>query len=258
MNTKQRGFTLIELLVVISIIALLVGILLPALGSARKSAINIKCLAAIRDIGQAMGAYVTENDGSLPSNGDKYGSPGYGKDYHRWTSRVAPYYGNGDFDDAKDVYKFSHFKCPTQQEDFDVNTGGGAKGVYGYNHFFSGRGRPPGTPQWDYRKIHVIRSPSDLPLLADTSGYGPGGSLTGGGGGLGLTYGGPHISATELYGWDGPTESSGPAPNHSGGTNYLFADMHAASNNENWPWSDFIGTDFHPTGNLDDRMVYGQ
>ncbi|XAL97964.1 prepilin-type N-terminal cleavage/methylation domain-containing protein [Phycisphaeraceae bacterium D3-23] len=56
----QTGFTLIELLVVISIIALLIGILLPALGAARKSAQNIQCLSNMRQIGVAGGAYLTD------------------------------------------------------------------------------------------------------------------------------------------------------------------------------------------------------
>jgi prepilin-type N-terminal cleavage/methylation domain-containing protein/prepilin-type processing-associated H-X9-DG protein len=61
-----RAFTLIELLVVISIIALLVGILLPALGAARKTAQRAVCLSNQRQVGVAMMTYATGNDDRLP------------------------------------------------------------------------------------------------------------------------------------------------------------------------------------------------
>ena len=61
-----KAFTLIELLVVISIIALLVGILLPALGAARRSAQRAVCLSNQRQIGVAMMTYTTNNKGFLP------------------------------------------------------------------------------------------------------------------------------------------------------------------------------------------------
>ncbi len=62
MSVKHKGFTLIELLVVISIIALLVGILLPALGAARSAARRIACASNARQIGIAHISYGTEND----------------------------------------------------------------------------------------------------------------------------------------------------------------------------------------------------
>jgi prepilin-type N-terminal cleavage/methylation domain-containing protein len=63
---ERRAFTLVELLVVIGIIAVLVAILLPVLGSARRQAGTAKCAAQMRDVGNSMVMYAQENKGFLP------------------------------------------------------------------------------------------------------------------------------------------------------------------------------------------------
>lgn len=65
-HMKFRAFTLIELLVVIAIVALLIGILLPVLGSARESARLTVCLSNLRQIGTAAHTYANDHDEYIP------------------------------------------------------------------------------------------------------------------------------------------------------------------------------------------------
>ncbi len=66
---KRRGFTLIELLVVISIIALLIGILLPALSRSRESARSTGCAANLQQIGIGLTLYFNDFPDYLPQDG---------------------------------------------------------------------------------------------------------------------------------------------------------------------------------------------
>lgn len=89
----SRGFTLIELLVVISIIALLVSLLLPAMAGAMRVARKTTCMATLRGLAQASQAWSTSNEDMIvgaPSTSGAYlwGSPmptvAYGAAVQRW------------------------------------------------------------------------------------------------------------------------------------------------------------------------------
>ena len=87
----EKGFTLIELLVVIAVIAILMAILIPVLGAAKKQATLARCLANHRNLLAGWIMYADDNDGLLISNGACYDTPA---DNSPWVHRPKDFAGN--------------------------------------------------------------------------------------------------------------------------------------------------------------------
>jgi len=147
---RAAGFTLIELLVVISIIALLLSLLLPALGAARESGRGVVCLSNLRQLALANSAYAEDSKGYyVPASQDIFVGLGGTKRWHG--ERNAPGTGSPEdntFDPARGPladYLGAAGEvrlCPTFDGlidhhaatiSFEAGTGG-----YGYNRAYIG------------------------------------------------------------------------------------------------------------------------
>jgi prepilin-type processing-associated H-X9-DG protein/prepilin-type N-terminal cleavage/methylation domain-containing protein len=237
--TRNAAFTLVELLVVIGIIAVLIGILLPALNSARRAANQVACSSNLRQMGLAMTMYINETK-FYPGHTASADGKGGGNIYAVWPTRLRKYMKGSQ----------GVFKCPTQDANFDwlpnqtappvaVNTDTG----YGYNIGESLLLRDSGHFSYGYNDWGAGQDPTtgfirrDGAPTASSKQLGLGGDL--------WDPGGRELKASRVRraaemiaiadnkpdgNWDfciDPCDpAQAPAPIHSGGANFLWCDGH--------------------------------
>ena len=174
----RKAFTLIELLVVISIIALLIAILLPALGAARESARNTQCAAQLKQIQTSWFAFLTDNQepvGSWFTNGGA--DTGIGNHwYQELSDYLSDFSRQGQCPSTSQPEILGANAWGTSSEGWrrssastvnsETNTGG-----YGLNNWFEGNMEEVGGAAYSraFKNASDPEANSDVPIFADAT-----------------------------------------------------------------------------------------
>jgi len=206
--TPRHGFSLIELLVVVSATALLIGILLPVLGSARDAGRSVKCLSNLRQMGIAAHAYTASHDEVFPP---AYHFPGGGDSLSWEINTIGGVHRPGLLWDGQGVVEIA--QCPSY--DGPDNWSSAPYSGYNYNTSFIGHGQFEANPA--PARVGQINQPAGCALFGD------GGFA----GGANKFMRSPLADAARGDTIDAATRAAGTQSfRHDGATQVVYADGH--------------------------------
>ncbi len=252
---RRNAFTLIELLVVVSIIALLIGILLPSLSQARRQAKSVLCQTRLRELSHGWHMYADENnDVAVPgrmakvsggtSNPANWYDVGNGKKYRpRWVATMGQQVGVFAFNDPstsddRQDYDSQVYQCPQVPTWIDERNY-----AYGYNLQFLGNSRKSNGQFHNYPVNRSrIRNFASTVLGGDCMGTAAGfakhdrkpyqAKVNGMAqlGNHGWTLDPPRLTETSDRGTgDAGSSRTGVDPRHGGKANIVYCDGHVES-----------------------------